>query len=538
MSETQTISETMNAPTTPTAPIATLNPTEMILIIDFGSQYTQLIARRVREAQVYCEIMPCTHDLADYANANVKGYILSGGPSSLTDPDAPRAPQGLFETDKPILGICYGMQLIADEFGAKLEKAQTREYGKAQLAVASETKDNPLLTGIKASSQAWMSHGDSIVSLPEGFVVTARTGSLPFAAIENLERRIFGVQFHPEVSHTDEGSVILTNFLTGICKCAGDWTEEKFIDSAIARIRETVGDGKVALGISGGVDSSVAAMLLHRAIGDRLFPIFVDNGLLRKDEFESVMEMFSEMDIEVKGIDASGMFLERLRGIEDPEKKRKIIGATFIDIFEEESEKIGGVDFLAQGTLYPDVIESVSFKGPSVTIKSHHNVGGLKERMKLKLVEPLRELFKDEVRAVGAALGLPQRFLGRHPFPGPGLAVRILGDITVDRLQVLREADAIYIEELYASGQYDLIWQAFAVLLPIRTVGVMGDERTYENVVALRAVTSLDGMTADWARIPNDILARISNRIINEVAGVNRVTYDISSKPPATIEWE
>ena len=535
MSETQTISETMNAPTTPTA---MLNPTEMILIIDFGSQYTQLIARRVREAQVYCEIMPCTHDLAEYANANVRGYILSGGPSSLTDPDAPRAPEGLFETDKPILGICYGMQLIADKFGAKLEKAQTREYGKAQLAVACETKDNPLLTGVKASSQAWMSHGDSIVSLPEGFVVTARTESLPFAAIENLEYRIFGVQFHPEVSHTDEGSVILNNFLAGICKCAGDWTEEKFIDSAIARIRETVGDGKVALGISGGVDSSVAAMLLHRAIGDRLFPIFVDNGLLRKDEFASVMDMFSEMDITVKGVDATRLFLERLRGIEDPEKKRKIIGATFIDIFEEESEKIGGVDFLAQGTLYPDVIESVSFKGPSVTIKSHHNVGGLKERMKLKLVEPLRELFKDEVRAVGAALGLPQRFLGRHPFPGPGLAVRILGDITVDRLQILREADAIYIEELYASGQYDLIWQAFAVLLPIRTVGVMGDERTYENVVALRAVTSLDGMTADWARIPNDILAKISNRIINEVAGVNRVTYDISSKPPATIEWE
>jgi len=532
MTQIQTTIETMNAP------ISTLNPTEMILIIDFGSQYSQLIARRVREAQVYCEIMPCTHDLADYADANVCGYILSGGPSSLTDADAPRAPQGLFETGKPILGICYGMQLIADEFGARLEKAQTREYGKARLSIATETADNPLLAGVRSGSQAWMSHGDSIVSLPEGFAVTASTDSLPFAAIENLERRIFGVQFHPEVSHTSEGSVILKNFLTSICQCAGDWTEDKFIDSAIARIRETVGDGKVMLGISGGVDSSVAAMLLHRAIGDRLFPVFVDNGLLRKAEFESVMEMFEEMDITVKGVDATELFLTRLAGVEDPEQKRKIIGATFIDIFEEESAKTGGVDFLAQGTLYPDVIESVSFKGPSVTIKSHHNVGGLKERMKLKLVEPLRELFKDEVRAVGAALGLPPRFLGRHPFPGPGLAVRILGEITSERLQALREADAIYIEELYDAGQYDLIWQAFAVLLPVRTVGVMGDERTYENVVALRAVTSLDGMTADWARIPNDVLARISNRIINEVVGINRVTYDISSKPPATIEWE
>ncbi len=513
-------------------------PSEMILIIDFGSQYTQLIARRIREAHVYCEIMPCTHSLSEYADADVRGYILSGGPSSLTDAEAPRAPEGLFETDKPILGICYGMQLIADEFGAKLEKANSREYGKAELSVVSEKKDNPLFSGLKPSSQAWMSHGDSIVTLPSGFDVIARTDSLPIAAIENLERKIFGVQFHPEVSHTAEGRSILANFLTDICNCTGDWTKEKFIDSAIARIREVVGDGKVALGISGGVDSSVAAMLLHRAIGDRLFPIFVDNGLLRKDEFTSVMEMFNELEISVQGVDATALFMERLAGISDPEKKRKIIGAAFIDIFEEESEKIGGVDFLAQGTLYPDVIESVSFKGPSVTIKSHHNVGGLKERMKLKLVEPLRELFKDEVRAVGAALGLAPKFLARHPFPGPGLAVRILGDITDERLNILREADAIFIEELYDTGQYDLIWQAFAVLLPIRTVGVMGDERTYENVIALRAVTSLDGMTADWARIPGDIFAKISNRIINEVSGVNRVTYDISSKPPATIEWE
>ncbi len=534
LTETQVAVDSMNDSKLET------NSGEMILIIDFGSQYTQLIARRVREAHVYCEIMPCTHEISEYANANVCGYILSGGPSSLTDPDAPRAPKGLFETGKPILGICYGMQLIADEFGAKLEKASSREYGKAQLSVQSDSdcKDNPLFDGVSASSQAWMSHGDSIVTLPEGFRVTAHTESLPFAAIENLERKIFCVQFHPEVSHTSEGRNILSNFLTDICECTGDWTEDKFIESAIKRINDTVGDGKVVLGISGGVDSSVAAMLLHRAIGDRLFPIFVDNGLLRKDEYSSVMKMFEELEISVLGVDASKLFLDRLAGVTDPEKKRKIIGATFIDIFEEESEKIGGVDFLAQGTLYPDVIESVSFKGPSVTIKSHHNVGGLKDRMKLKLVEPLRELFKDEVRNVGTALGLAPKFLGRHPFPGPGLAVRILGDITPERIKVLQDADAIFIEELYSTGQYDLIWQAFAVLLPIRTVGVMGDERTYENVIALRAVTSLDGMTADWSRIPDDVLAKISNRIINEVSGVNRVTYDISSKPPATIEWE
>ncbi len=511
---------------------------EMILIIDFGSQFTQLIARRVREAHVYCEIMPCTHSLAEYANADVRGYILSGGPSSLTDAEAPRAPEGLFETDKPILGVCYGMQLIADEFGAKLEKSSSREYGKAELSIGGGQKDDPLFSGLKANSKAWMSHGDSIVTLPDGFETTASTDSLTIAAFKNLKRNIFGVQFHPEVSHTEEGRGIINNFLTGICNCSGDWTDEKFIDTAIASIREKVGDGKVVLGISGGVDSSVAAMLLHRAIGDRLYPIFVDNGLLRKDEFTSVMEMFEELEISVTGVDATKLFMERLSGVSDPEKKRKIIGAAFIDIFEEESEKIGGVDFLAQGTLYPDVIESVSFKGPSVTIKSHHNVGGLKDRMKLKLVEPLRELFKDEVRSVGVALGLAPKFLARHPFPGPGLAVRILGDITDERRRILREADAVFIEELYSTGQYDLIWQAFAVLLPIRTVGVMGDERTYEHVIALRAVTSLDGMTADWARIPGDILAKISNRIINEVSGVNRVTYDISSKPPATIEWE
>lgn len=508
---------------------------EMILVLDFGAQYSQLIARRVRELHVYCEIVPYNKDLSEYANVDIKGYILSGGPSSVSEDDSPRLSAGFFDSTVPVLGICYGMQLVADMLGGKLEQSHAREYGNASLKIS---EDSGLFAGAEESSQAWMSHGDSIVELPAGFRVTASTGSLPIAAIANDERKIYGVQFHPEVSHTSAGAQILKNFVLNICGCSGSWTESLFIESSISRIKEQVGEGHVALGISGGVDSSVAALLLHRALGDKLHPIFVDNGLLRKNEFENVMGMFTEMGLSVTGVDASELFLERLAGVIDPEKKRKIIGNTFIDVFEKEAKRIGGVEFLAQGTLYPDVIESVSFKGPSVMIKSHHNVGGLKERMSLKLIEPLRELFKDEVRAIGAKLGLSERFVGRHPFPGPGLAVRILGEITPERLHILREADDIYMRELHATGQYDKIWQAFAVLLPVRTVGVMGDERTYENVIALRAVTSRDGMTADWAKIPYDILGQISNNIINNVQGVNRVTFDISSKPPATIEWE
>jgi len=507
----------------------------MILILDFGSQYTQLIARRVREARVYCEIVPFNADLSTYADKNVRGYILSGGPASLSDPGSPRMNPEFFTSDRPMLGICYGMQLLADRFGGTLVASKTREYGRAQFSVIDE---DDILAGIPRSSVAWMSHGDSITHLPDGFHTIGSTESLEAAAIADPVRRLYGLQFHPEVHHTAEGKKILDNFLFDICRVKGDWTTEAFIDSAIKTIREQVGDKKVVLGISGGVDSTVAAMLLSKAIGDRLHAVFVNNGLLRKNEFTDVVAMLETLDINLHPVDASKQFLDRLAGVEDPEKKRKIIGNTFIDIFEDAAKSFGNIEFLAQGTLYPDVIESTSFRGPSVTIKSHHNVGGLKDRMHLKLVEPLRELFKDEVRELGRALGLPDTFIGRHPFPGPGLAVRILGAITEERCDLLREVDAIFIEELHKNGIYDDIWQAFAVLLPIKAVGVMGDERTYEHVVALRGVTSVDGMTADWARIDYDILAHISNRIIRNVKGVNRVAYDISSKPPATIEWE
>jgi GMP synthase (glutamine-hydrolysing) len=507
----------------------------MILILDFGSQYTQLIARRVREAQVYCEIAPFNADLRAYADRHVAGYILSGGPASLADPESPRLNAEFFANGKPVLGLCYGMQLIADVFGGKLVRSEHREYGRSVFEVA---HDGALLDGVAGSSQVWMSHGDSIVKLPDGFEIIGKTASLATAAIADDSRRIYGLQFHPEVHHTHEGRRILHNFLFNICKVKNDWTTASFIDEAIAGIRAQVGDRKVILGISGGVDSTVAAMLLDRAIGGKLHAVFVNNGVLRKNEFEQVTGMLGTLGINLRPVDASALFLERLAGVEDPERKRKIIGNTFIDVFESEAEKIGEIDFLAQGTLYPDVIESVSFKGPSATIKSHHNVGGLKDRMRLKLVEPLRELFKDEVRDLGRALGLPESFIRRHPFPGPGLAVRILGEVTRERCDLLREVDAIFIEQLLRHNIYDDIWQAFAVLLPVRAVGVMGDERTYENVVALRAVTSTDGMTADWARIDPDILAEISNLIIRNVKGVNRVTYDISSKPPATIEWE
>lgn len=508
---------------------------EMILIIDFGSQYTQLIARRVREASVYCEIVPCTADPSSLLGRNIKGYILSGGPASLSDPQAPRLPKSFFDTDRPVLGICYGMQLLADLFGGELKPSAHREYGRATLNLHD---DGPLFAGVPASSQVWMSHGDSISRLPEGFSAVAQSDSLTYAAVADERRRFYGVQFHPEVQHTVEGRRILRNFLFDICGLKGDWTPESFVSETIDQVKAKVGDGQVLLGISGGVDSTVAAVLLSRALGTRLHGVFVNNGLLRKNEFADVTAMLRTLGINLHPVDASEQFLSCLAGVEDPEQKRKIIGATFIDVFEVQADRIGKVDFLAQGTLYPDVIESVSFKGPSVTIKSHHNVGGLKDRMKLRLIEPFRELFKDEVRAIGKMLGVPQDFLGRHPFPGPGLAVRIIGAVTQERCDLLREVDAIFIEELHRHKIYDQIWQAFAVLLPVQSVGVMGDERTYENVVALRAVTSVDGMTADWARVDHDVLAAISNRIIRHVKGVNRVTYDISSKPPATIEWE
>jgi len=508
---------------------------EMIIILDFGSQYTQLIARRVREVNVFCEIIPCTADLSLYSDRNVRGYILSGGPSSLSDTGAPRLNPAFFDLGRPILGICYGMQLLAEQFGGRLVPSSRREYGRAYLTIVD---DRSLFSGIPKRSQVWMSHGDSIVEMPEGFHLIGSTESLEVAAIANHEKSIYGLQFHPEVHHTEEGKSILHNFLFDICGLKGDWTTEAFIDNAVGKIRQQVGDGQVVLGVSGGVDSTVAAMLLSKAVGNKLHTVFVDNGLLRKHEFEDVVKMLKTLDINLHPVDASSLFLERLVGVTDPEEKRKIIGGTFIDVFENEAAKVGQIDFLAQGTLYPDVIESVSFKGPSATIKSHHNVGGLKGRMKLKLVEPLRELFKDEVRSLGRMLGLPETFIRRHPFPGPGLAVRILGEVTQQRCDLLREVDAIFIEELYQKGIYDDIWQAFAVLLPIKAVGVMGDERTYEHVVSLRAVTSVDGMTADWAHIDHDILDSIANRIIRTVKGVNRVVYDISSKPPATIEWE
>ncbi|RKX21684.1 MAG: GMP synthase (glutamine-hydrolyzing) [Candidatus Zixiibacteriota bacterium] len=508
---------------------------EMILILDFGSQYTQLIARRIREAKVYCEIVPYNTNLNEFKNRNVKGYVLSGGPDSALDEGTPRLDASFYDVNIPILGVCYGMQLLALNYGGKLEQSLSREYGRA---IFSPQNNTPLTDSLPAKSQVWMSHGDSIVKMPNGFKVIGSTDSIEIAAIANNEKKAYGLQFHPEVHHTDEGKNIISNFLFDICEMKGDWTQEAFIESTVNSVKEKVGNDKLVLGISGGVDSTVAGVLISKALGNNLHGVFVNNGLLRKNEFETVTEMLRDLNINLHPVDASDLFLDRLIGVIDPEKKRKIIGSTFIDVFEKEADKIGNVVYLGQGTLYPDVIESVSFKGPSDTIKSHHNVGGLKDIMKLKLIEPLRELFKDEVRELGKKLNIPEKFLGRHPFPGPGLAVRILGEITRERVAILQEVDAIFIDELYRNNIYNDIWQAFAVLLPVKTVGVMGDERTYENVIALRAVTSVDGMTADWARIDNEILAYISNRIIREVKQVNRVTYDISSKPPATIEWE
>ena len=508
---------------------------EKILILDFGSQYTQLIARSIRELNVYCEIVPCLKPLE--LTEDVKGIILSGSPFSVNDENAPKPDVAQWADKVPVLGVCYGAQLMAQQSGGFVGKSSSREYGRAHLVIAAQ---DPFLKGINEGSQVWMSHSDSIKELPEGFTLLAKTNSIPVAAyrVDKFQQAVYGIQFHPEVTHSTQGRDMIKNFVVDICACSQNWTPAAYVDETIASLKETLGNAKVVMALSGGVDSTVAATLIHRAIGDNLYCIFVDKGLLRKNEYEQVLESYKILGLNVKGIDAKDRFYEKLAGVSDPEGKRKIIGGLFIDIFQEEANLLQDVSFLGQGTIYPDVIESVSVNGPSVTIKSHHNVGGLPEKMNLKLVEPLRFLFKDEVRRVGKELGLQASFLERHPFPGPGLGIRILGAVSAEKVQMLQDADDIYVKHLKATGEYNNVWQAGTILLPVQSVGVMGDERTYEFTVALRAVTSVDGMTADWAHLPYEFLAQVSNDIINNVRGINRVVYDISSKPPATIEWE
>jgi GMP synthase (glutamine-hydrolysing) len=510
--------------------------TEKILILDFGSQFTQLIARAVREANVFCEIIPFQKSFV--IEPGLKGIILSGSPFSVNEENAPSVDIAAFIKQVPVLGICYGAQLTARVFGGRIDKSNKREYGRARLQ---KQKDDVLLKGVADQSQVWMSHSDSITVLPDGFEILATTESIPVAGFKktgNDTRPLYGIQFHPEVYHSTEGKKIIQNFLVNICRCSQDWTPAAFVNETVAKLKEQIGDSHVIMALSGGVDSTVAATLISKAIGERLHGIFVDNGVLRKNEFEQVLETYQTIGLNVKGIDAKKMFYDAFKGKTDPEEKRKVIGGLFIDVFQEEAGKVAGVKFLGQGTIYPDVIESVSVHGPSQTIKSHHNVGGLPEKMHLSLVEPLRYLFKDEVRKVGLELGIPVDMINRHPFPGPGLAIRILGEVTEEKVKLLQDADDIYISGLKDNNLYSAVWQAGTILLPVKSVGVMGDERTYEFTVALRAVTSVDGMTADWAHLPYEFLANISNEIINNVRGINRVVYDISSKPPATIEWE